>query len=114
MTKADMVSKLADEIKVTKVAAAKALSVFTGSVEAAIRKGERLTIVGFGTFSVSERKARKGRNPRTGKEIRIAAKKAPKFTPGSALKAAANGKTIAAKPKAKKAPAKPAAKAKRK
>ena len=114
MTKADIVAKVAEEIKVTKAAAAKALSVVTGSIEQAIKKGEKLTLVGFGTFSVADRKARKGRNPKTGKEIKIAAKKVPKFTAGAALKAAANGKAVAAKPKAKKAPAKPAAKAKKK
>jgi nucleoid DNA-binding protein len=113
MTKADIVAKLAEDIKVTKATAAKALSVVTGCIEQAIKKGEKLTLVGFGTFSVTERKARKGRNPKTGKEIKIAAKKAPKFTAGAALKAAANGKA-AAKPAAKKAPAKPAAKAKKK
>jgi DNA-binding protein HU-beta len=114
MTKADIVSKLSEEIKVTKVTAAKALSVVTGTIEQAIKKGEKLTLVGFGTFSVSERKARKGRNPKTGKEIKIAAKKVPKFTAGAALKAAANGKAATAKTAAKKAPAKPAAKAKKK
>jgi len=113
MTKADIVAKVAEEIKVTKAAAAKALAVVTGSIEQAIKKGEKLTLVGFGTFSVADRKARKGRNPKTGKEIKIAAKKVPKFTAGAALKAAANGKAVAAKPKAKKAPAKPA-KAKKK
>jgi DNA-binding protein HU-beta len=114
MTKADIVAKMAEEIKITKVAAAKALSVVTDSIEQAIKKGEKLTLVGFGTFSVADRKARKGRNPKTGKEIKIAAKKVPKFTAGAALKAAANGKAVAAKPKAKKAPAKQAAKAKKK
>jgi nucleoid DNA-binding protein len=114
MTKADIVAKLAEEIKVTKAVAAKAFAVVTGGIEEAIKKGDRLTIVGFGTFSVTERKARKGRNPRTGKEIKIAAKKVPKFTAGAALKLAANGGAQKAKPKAKKAPAKPAAKAKKK
>jgi DNA-binding protein HU-beta len=75
-----------------------------------------VTLIGFGTFSVSNRKARKGRNPQTGKEIKIAAKKVPKFTAGASLKASANGKAApsTAKLKAKKAPAKPAAKAKKK
>jgi DNA-binding protein HU-beta len=66
-----------------------------------------VSLVGFGTFSVAERKARKGRNPQTGKEIKIAAKKVPKFSAGTALKAAANGKALPAKAKAKKAAAKP-------
>ena len=70
-----------------------------------MRNGEKVTFVGFGTFSVVQRKAKKGMNPRTGKEIKIAAKKAPKFTAGSALKAAAEEKAPAKKPRAKKAPA---------
>jgi DNA-binding protein HU-beta len=75
-----------------------------------MKKGEKVTIIGFGTFSVVQRKTRKGRNPQTGKEIKIAAKKVPKFSAGAALKAAASGKAVAVKPKAKKASAKPAAK----
>ncbi len=73
-----------------------------------------MTLIGFGTFSVAERKARKGRNPQTGKEIKIAAKKVPKFTAGAALKVAASGKTASTKPKAKKAAVKPKAAAKAK
>ncbi len=105
MTKADIVAKVAEEIKISKTAAGKALALITGSISQAMRKGEKVTFVGFGTFSVVQRKARKGRNPRTGKEIKIAAKKAPKFTAGAALKAAAEGKAPVKKPKAKKAPA---------
>ena len=107
MTKAEIVTKVAEKIKVSKAAAAKALAVITDSIAQAIRKGDKVTLIGFGTFSVANRKARKGRNPRTGKEIKIAAKKVPKFSAGAALKAAATGKAIAAKPKAKKAAAKP-------
>jgi DNA-binding protein HU-beta len=109
MTKAEIVAKVAEKIKIPKAAAAKALAVVTDSIAQAIRKGDRVTLIGFGTFSVANRKARKGRNPRTGKEIKIAAKKVPKFSAGAALKAAATGKAIVAKPKAKK----PAAKAKK-
>ena len=105
MTKAEIVAKVADEIKVSKTAAAKALAVITGSIAQAIRKGGKVSLVGFGTFSVAERKARKGRNPRTGKEIKIPAKKVPKFSAGAGLKAAAAGKALPAK--AKKAAAKP-------
>jgi DNA-binding protein HU-beta len=105
MTKAEIVAKVADEIKVSKTAAAKALAVITGYIAQAIRKGGKVSLVGFGTFSVAERKARKGRNPQTGKEIKIAAKKVPKFSAGTALKAAAAGKALPAK--AKKAAAKP-------
>jgi DNA-binding protein HU-beta len=107
MTKAEIVAKVAEKIKVPKTAAAKALAVITDSIAQAIRKGDKVTLIGFGTFSVANRKARKGRNPRTGKEIKIAAKKVPKFSAGAALKAAASGKAIVAKPKAKKVAAKP-------
>jgi DNA-binding protein HU-beta len=110
MTKAEIVAKVAEEIKISKAAAGKALALITDSISQAMRKGEKVTFVGFGTFSVVQRKARKGRNPRTGKEIKIAAKKAPKFTAGAALKAAAEGKAPAKKPRAKKAPAKKAKK----
>src|SRR5512137_2642907 len=104
MTKAEIVEKVAEKIKVSKAAAAKALAVITDSIAQAIRKGDKVTLIGFGTFSVANRKARKGRNPRTGKEIKIAAKKVPKFSAGAALKAAANGKGAPAKPKAKRVP----------
>ena len=109
MTKAEIVAKVAEEIKISKAAAAKALAVITGSIAQAIKKGGKVTLIGFGTFSVASRKARKGRNPRTGKEIKIAAKKVPKFSAGAALKAAASGKAAPVKPKVNKAPAKKAA-----
>jgi len=114
MTKAEIVEKVAAEIKVSKAAAARALAVITGSITDTIKAGGRATLVGFGTFFVSQRKARTGRNPQTGKEIKIAAKKVPRFSAGKALKAAAAGKTVAAKPKAKKTPPKKAAKPKKK
>ena len=110
MTKAEIVAKVAKEIKISKKAAGNALAVVTDSIAQSIRKGEKVTFVGFGTFSVVQRKARKGRNPRTGKEIKIAARKAPKFTAGAGLKAAAEGKAPVKKPSAKKAPAKKAKK----
>jgi DNA-binding protein HU-beta len=114
MTKAEIVAKVAEEIKISKAAAAKALAVITDSITETIKAGGKATFVGFGTFFVAQRKARKGRNPQTGKEIKIAAKKVPKFSAGAALKAAAAGKSAPAKPKAKKAPAKKAAKPKKK
>ena len=103
MTKAEIVAKLAGEIKISKKAAGTALALITDSIAQSIRKGQKVTLVGFGTFSVVQRKARKGRNPRTGAELKIAAKKIPKFTAGSALKAAAEGKAPAKKARAKKA-----------
>ncbi len=86
MTKTDLIGKIAADAKITKAAAAKALESFVEGIKGSLKKGQRVTLVGFGTFSVSQRKARKGRNPRTGKEIRIPARKAPKFTAGKALK----------------------------
>ncbi len=106
MTKAELVEKIAGEIKISKVAAAKALAVVTGSIAQAMKKGDKVTLVGFGTFSVASRAARKGRNPRTGKEIKIASKKVPRFSAGATLKAVVNGKA-AAKPAGKKPAAKP-------
>lgn len=114
MTKAEIVEKVAAEIKISKAAAAKALAVITDSITQTIKAGGKATLIGFGTFFVAQRQARKGRNPQTGKEIKIAAKKVPRFSAGAALKAAANGKAVAAKPKAKKAPAKKAVKPKKK
>jgi len=109
MTKLEIVTKVAEDVKVTKKVAEGAFQTIIGCIEGALKKGEKTTIVGFGTFSVADRKARKGRNPQTGKEIKIAAKKVPKFTAGTALKALVSGKAIAkpAKKAAKKAPAKP-------
>ena len=108
MTKADIVEKVAQEIKISKAAAARAFAVITGSITDTLKKGDKLTIVGFGTFSVASRSARKGRNPRTGKEIKIAARKVPRFTAGASLKAVVNGKAVAkAAAKPKKAAAKP-------
>ena len=103
MNKAEVVTKVAEEAKITKASADKAFQAVIGCIQGALTNGEKVCFVGFGTFSVSERKARKGRNPQTGKEIKIAAKKVPKFTAGSSLKEAVSGKT--SKP-AKKAPAK--------
>jgi DNA-binding protein HU-beta len=88
MTKTELVDKMAKDAKVTKAAAGKALDSFVDGVKKALKKGEKVTLIGFGTFSVTQRKARKGRNPRTGAEIKIAARKAPKFSAGQALKKA--------------------------
>ena len=88
MTKTELVAKMAKEAKVTKAAADKAIDSFVDGVKKALKKGEKVTLIGFGTFSVVQRKARKGRNPQTGKEIKIPARKAPKFSAGQALKKA--------------------------
>jgi nucleoid DNA-binding protein len=86
MTKTDLIGKMAKDAKLSKVTAAKALDSFVDGVRKALKKGEKVTLIGFGTFSVTQRKARKGRNPQTGKEIKIPARKAPKFSAGKALK----------------------------
>ena len=88
MTKAELVEKMAKDAKVTKAAANKAIDSFVDGVKKALKKGDKVTLIGFGTFSVTQRKARKGRNPQTGAEIKIAARKAPKFSAGKALKTA--------------------------
>ncbi|MEI6154399.1 MAG: HU family DNA-binding protein [Deltaproteobacteria bacterium] len=88
MTKAELIGKVAADAKISKAAAAKALGSFIDAVKASLKKGEKVTLIGFGSFSVSQRKARKGRNPQTGKAIKIPAKKVPKFAAGKAFKEA--------------------------
>jgi DNA-binding protein HU-beta len=88
MTKADLIEKMAGEAGISKAAAGAALDSFIEGIKKALKKGSRVTLVGFGTFSVSKRKARKGRNPRTGEAINIKAAKLPKFTSGKAFKEA--------------------------
>jgi DNA-binding protein HU-beta len=86
MTKAELVDRIAKDADVSKASAERALNSFLGAVTKSLKKGNKVTLVGFGTFSVSKRKARKGRNPRTGEPIKIAARKTPKFSAGKALK----------------------------
>lgn len=86
MTKTELIDKIASSASLTKADAGRALDATLDAVKAALKKGQKVTLVGFGTFSVSKRKARKGRNPRTGEEIKIAATKVPKFTAGKTLK----------------------------
>ncbi|HEX9024359.1 MAG TPA: HU family DNA-binding protein [Geobacteraceae bacterium] len=99
MTKAEMVDKIAKDAAITKVAAEKALGSFLCGVSEALKKEDKVTFVGFGSFGVIKKKARTGRNPQTGAEIKIAAKKAVKFTPGKALKEAIQEKGAKAKKK---------------
>jgi DNA-binding protein HU-beta len=86
MTKAEIIDKMAADASISKAAAGKALTSFIDGVSKALKKGDKVTLVGFGTFSVAKRKARKGRNPQTGEEIKIKAKKVAKFSAGAALK----------------------------
>ena len=86
MNKADLVNAMAKEAEVSKKTAEVALNTFMHSVMKALKKGDTVVLTGFGTFSTMKRKARTGRNPQTGAEIKIPAKTAPKFKPGKALK----------------------------
>lgn len=90
MNKAELVSQMAKNAGITRGQAEMALNCMQECVVDAVRKGEKVTLVGFGTFSTVQRKARTGRNPQTGAEIRIAAKKVPKFAPGVQLREAAS------------------------
>ncbi|RUM87857.1 MAG: DNA-binding protein [Thermodesulfatator sp.] len=92
MNKAELVSKIAALSGLTKANAEKALNAFVEAVTEALQKGEKVTLVGFGTFMVTQRAARKGRNPRTGEEIKIPARKVVKFKPGNNLEAAVGKK----------------------
>lgn len=86
MTKADLIEKMAKDAEISKAAAGKALNSMVDGITATVKKGKKVTLVGFGTFSLTKRKARKGRNPQTGEAIKIKASKSPKFTPGKAFK----------------------------
>ena len=87
MNKGDLINEVAKVVS-TKKEAQEAVDCIFSSITKALRKGDTVTLVGFGTFKVTKRKARKGRNPQTGEEIKIKASKAPKFTPGKSLKEA--------------------------
>ena len=86
MNKAELVAAMADKADLSKKDAEAALKAFTDVVAEELKKGEKIQLVGFGTFEVSERAERVGRNPQTGDEMKIPASKAPKFKAGKALK----------------------------
>lgn len=90
MNKQELISKIAENADLSKAAAGNALNAVTDAITASLAKGESVTFVGFGTFSVKERAARTGRNPQTGQTIQIAAAKVPGFKAGKALKDACN------------------------
>ena len=92
MNKGDLVEKIASAHGISKTSAAGAIDTIMDAITSTLKKGGRVTLVGFGTFSVSQRKARNGRNPQTGSVIKIAARKVAKFTPGIELKKAVNRK----------------------
>lgn len=83
MNKAELVTAMAEKSGLTKASAEKALNALTETITDSMKKGERVGLVGFGSFSVTERSARTGRNPQTGKEIKIPAKKVVKYKPGA-------------------------------
>ncbi len=90
MNKAELVAAVAENAELTKKDAEKAVKAFIDVVTEELKKGEKVQVVGFGTFEVAERAARKGRNPHTGEPMPIGASKAPKFKAGKALKDALN------------------------
>jgi DNA-binding protein HU-beta len=90
MNKAELISAIAERGELTKADARRALDALIEVTGETLKGGDKLTLLGFGTFSTVERGARTGRNPRTGKEIKIAARKAVKFTPGKELKGTIN------------------------
>lgn len=92
MNKSELVDAVAASADISKVAAAAALDAVIKSITKALKTGDSVTLVGFGTFSVKKRAARVGRNPQTGKEIKIAASKLPGFKAGKALKDTVNSK----------------------
>lgn len=85
LNKAELIKSIAAEAKISKADAKRALDAFVNNTTKALKKGDRVALVGFGTFSVAKRAARKGRNPQTGKEIKIAAKRVVKFKAGADL-----------------------------
>ena len=90
MNRQELVDSMASKADISKKAADAALKAFMDSVQEALKKGDKVQLVGFGTFEVAERAAREGKNPQTGEVIKIKASKAPKFKAGKALKDALN------------------------
>jgi DNA-binding protein HU-beta len=88
MTKAELITQMANSARISKVAATKAMGSFLNGVVGSLKRGQKVSLVGFGTFTTSKRRARIGRNPQTGEEIKIPAMRVPKFSAGKALKTA--------------------------
>ena len=99
MNKTELIEAIAKEADITKAAAGNVLDAVTGAIVKAVAKGDSVSLIGFGSFKSSKRAARTGRNPQTGKEIKIAATTVPRFTAGAGFKAAVAGKKAAAKKK---------------
>jgi DNA-binding protein HU-beta len=86
MTKAELIASIGKEAKISKASAEKAVNAFASAVTKALKRGDKLSLTGFGTFSLAKRRARIGRNPQSGKEIKIPATRVAKFKPGNLLK----------------------------
>lgn len=86
MNKTELVAKIAEQADISKAAAERALAATVASITGALKAGDSVTLVGFGTFSVTRRAARQGKNPRSGAAIKIPARNVPKFKPGKSLK----------------------------
>mgnify|MGYP000271131502 FL=1 len=97
MNKTELIEATAVEADISKAAAGRALDAILGAVVKAVAKGDSVTLIGFGAFKPSKRAARTGRNPQTGKELKIAATTVPRFTAGAGFKAAVAGKKVAKK-----------------
>lgn len=90
MNKKDLIEKISETVDTTKADAERFIDAFVDNVTNSLKKGDAVALTGFGTFSVTRRKARTARNPRTGETVQVAAKNAPKFKPGKGLKDAVN------------------------
>jgi len=97
VNKSELIEIVAKETELSKAAAEKVLAAVIGAVTKAVSKGDSVTLIGFGSFKSAKRAARTGRNPQTGKELKIAAKTVPRFTAGATFKAAVAGKKAAKK-----------------
>lgn len=97
MNKTELIEVAAKESELSKAAAGNVLDAIVGAITKAVAKGDTVTLIGFGSFSSSKRAARVGRNPQTGKELKIAATTVPKFKAGAGFKAAVSGKKAAKK-----------------
>ncbi len=106
MTKADLVDAVAAEVELSKRQSGEIVDLILNEIKTALQKGDRVALTPFGSFVVRSRKAREGRNPKTGEKIKIAARKVPAFVAGKSLKEAVGGRTASAKSSAKKSAAK--------
>ncbi len=106
MTKADLVDAVAAEVELSKRQAGQVVDLILSEIKTALQKGDRVALTPFGSFVVRSRKAREGRNPKTGEKIKIAARKVPAFVAGKSLKDAVGGRSTSAKSSAKKSAAK--------